>query len=169
MNQREQALRVTDLDADAAMFEFDPASSGDAAPAEDPHARWRGRGSVAALAPSHDAVRSGPQRLEVVVDGWRFRFAVEPRTRARLRDAATQAAGVAGPAIPQTIRAQIPGRVVTVAVAPGDRVEQGQRLLSIEAMKMENEVRAGRAGTVEAVGVTAGGTVELGDELVRIA
>ena len=47
-------------------------------------------------------------------------------------------------------------------------VEAGQRLLAIEAMKMENEVRAARAGTVESVAVAVGQTVELGAELVVI-
>ena len=47
------------------------------------------------------------------------------------------------------VKAQIPGRVVRLWVEEGDTVEAGQRLLAIEAMKMENEVRAPRAGTVE--------------------
>ena len=55
---------------------------------------------------------------------------------------------------------------MSVAVAAGDAVEAGQRLLSVEAMKMENELRAPRAGTVERIAVAAGQTVELGDTLV---
>ena len=51
---------------------------------------------------------------------------------------------------------------------PGDVVAAGARLLAVEAMKMENEVRAPRAGTVERVAVGAGETVELGDILVVI-
>ena len=66
------------------------------------------------------------------------------------------------------IKAQIPGRVVRLWVAVGDAVEPGQRLLAVEAMKMENEVRAARAGTVESIGATLGGTVELGDELLVV-
>ena len=53
----------------------------------------------------------------------------------------------ARPAGSVVIKAQIPGRVVRLWVADGDTVEAGQRLLAIEAMKMENEVRAPRAGT----------------------
>ena len=48
-----------------------------------------------------------------------------------------------------TLRAQIPGRVVRVWVEPGQAVERGERLLAIEAMKMENEIRASQAGVVE--------------------
>ena len=67
---------------------------------------------------------------------------------------------------PIEVRAIIPGRVVSVAVAAGDAVAAGQRLLAVEAMKMENELRAPRDGTVERVAVAAGQTVELGDLLV---
>jgi biotin carboxyl carrier protein len=56
-----------------------------------------------------------------------------------------------------------------LAVSVGDEVALGDRLLSIEAMKMENEVRAPRSGTVEAIAVQAGQGVERGDELLRIA
>jgi biotin carboxyl carrier protein len=57
---------------------------------------------------------------------------------------------------------------VSVAVAAGDDVAAGQRLLAVEAMKMENELRAPRDGTVERVTVAVGQTVELGDPLVVI-
>ena len=56
-----------------------------------------------------------------------------------------------------------------MAVAPGDAVEVGQTLLAVEAMKMQNELRAPRAGTVTHVPVGAGSTVELGDVLVVLA
>ncbi len=55
---------------------------------------------------------------------------------------------------------------MSVAVAIGDDVEAGQRLLSVEAMKMENELRAPRAGIVERIAVGPGQTVELGDTLI---
>ena len=67
-----------------------------------------------------------------------------------------------------TVRAQIPGRVVRLWVSDGDTVETGQRLLAIEAMKMENEVRAPHAGTVERVHVSVDGSVELNDELITL-
>ena len=66
------------------------------------------------------------------------------------------------------IKAQIPGRVVRLWVAVGDTVEAGQRLLAIEAMKMENEVRSLRAGTVEWISAVLGSAVELGDELLVV-
>ena len=108
------------------------------------------------------------KRYEVVIDGWRFEVTVEPARHAQLRERAARAAADHAPATGTTIRAQIPGRVVRVWVGEGDTVEQGQRLLSVEAMKMENEVRAPQAGVVESVGVTAGSKVERDDVLVRL-
>jgi biotin carboxyl carrier protein len=118
-------------------------------------------GLVGAL--DHD----GRRPVEVVVDGWRFDLLVEDEARAALRERASRdrtAAGSAGG--PLEIRAIIPGRIASVAVAPGDTVEAGQTLLAVEAMKMQNELRAPRAGTVTQVPVGTGSTVELGDVLV---
>ncbi len=111
----------------------------------------------------------GRERREVVVDGWRFEVEVEQEQRARLRDRAGGAGGGgAARGGRAEIRAMIPGKVVAVDVKPGDHVEAGERLLVLEAMKMQNEVHADRAGTVERVEVTAGRTVELGDLLVVV-
>jgi len=112
---------------------------------------------------------AGRRRVEVVVDGWRFEVVVEDAARAALRERAARLGGAHGHAAKQVLRAQIPGRIVSVAVAPGDAIEAGQRLLSVEAMKMENEVRSPRSGTVERVAVAAGQTVDQGDELVVIS
>jgi biotin carboxyl carrier protein len=107
-------------------------------------------------------------RFEVIVDGWRFEVGLEPADRAELRERAARIGGGRATTARQVVRAQIPGRVVSVAVAAGELVERGQRLLSIEAMKMENAVLAPRAGTIERVGVAAGQDVELGNELLVI-
>jgi biotin carboxyl carrier protein len=111
---------------------------------------------------------AGVRRVEVVVDGWRFELDLEPESRARLRDRATRSAGDRTRGGPAELRAIIPGRVVAVDVAEGDLVEAGQRVLVVEAMKMQNEVRAPRAGTIGRVAVGAGQTIELGDLLLVI-
>jgi pyruvate carboxylase subunit B len=59
--------------------------------------------------------------------------------------------------------------VVTVLVAKGDVVEVGQGLLVLEAMKMENEVKARVAGTIAEVHVAAGATVEGSAKLITLA
>jgi biotin carboxyl carrier protein len=110
----------------------------------------------------------GRLRFEVLVDGWRFEVAVEHARMATLRERARRGADEQRPHPREVVRAQIPGRIVAVHVASGDRVEAGARLLSIEAMKMENEVRTARPGTIGAVAVSAGDRVELGDELVVV-
>ncbi|HEV8609320.1 MAG TPA: biotin/lipoyl-containing protein [Thermoanaerobaculia bacterium] len=66
------------------------------------------------------------------------------------------------------ICARIPGRVVEVRVASGDRIDAGTTLLVLEAMKMQNEIRADCAGLVTSVECSAGQTVETGALLVRV-
>ena len=108
----------------------------------------------------------GSAVVEVVVRGWRFVFRVEPERRASLRDRATRPSAVGVGDAPLELRAIIPGRVSSVAVVAGDRVDAGQELLVIEAMKMQNELRSPRDAVVERVAVAAGQTIELGDVLV---
>jgi 3-methylcrotonyl-CoA carboxylase alpha subunit len=60
------------------------------------------------------------------------------------------------------------GKVLALLVADGDKVEKGQRLAMIEAMKMEHTVMAPRAGVVTAVAVAAGGQVAEGAVLMSI-
>ena len=124
---------------------------------------------VRALARTADDRAAGVHRYETTVEGWVFEVAVEDESRALLREKAGQGAGAGGRKASDTIRAQIPGRVVRLWVEEGEAVGAGQRLLAIEAMKMENEVRAPHAGTVESIAVELGSSVELGDELLRLA
>jgi biotin carboxyl carrier protein len=105
---------------------------------------------------------------EVVVRGWRIEVEVEPERRAMLRERARRGAGVQAHGGPLEVHAIIPGRVVAVSVKPGETVEAGQQMLVVEAMKMQNELRAPREGTIERVGVEVGQTIEVGDLLVVI-
>ncbi len=66
------------------------------------------------------------------------------------------------------VRAQMPGKIVSVLVKAGDTVSKDQPLLVMEAMKMENEIRALAAGTVEAVKISEGQAVESGADLILI-
>ena len=67
-----------------------------------------------------------------------------------------------------TILAPMPGRVVRVLVAAGDQVDARQPVVVVEAMKMENELRAPRAGHVREIAVTPGTSVEAGRVLAVI-
>ena len=82
------------------------------------------------------------------------------RTRAR-------AAGSL-PGGPHAIVAPMPGRIVKLLVAEGQKVETGEGLLVIEAMKMQNELRAPRPGFVEQIYVREGDGVESGAKLARL-
>jgi len=64
--------------------------------------------------------------------------------------------------------APMPGRIVKVLVKAGDRVAGGQGLVVVEAMKMENELRAPREGTVAAVRVSEGMSVDANTVLVVV-
>ncbi len=79
-------------------------------------------------------------------------------------------AQAAGPADdPGALLAPMSGRVVAVMAAVGDHVEEGQAMLSMEAMKIETTLRAGRAGVVSTVAVAAGDVVVSGQLLAELA
>ena len=67
------------------------------------------------------------------------------------------------------VRAPMPGLIVRVEVRQGEEIQPGQGLVVLEAMKMENEIRALTGGRVAAVHVTAGKPVEKGEPLVSVA
>jgi biotin carboxyl carrier protein len=85
--------------------------------------------------------------------------------------ATTAAAASSAPGMPASsgrrVLAPLPGVIVEVSVKPGDAVEHGQELCTIEAMKMKNVIRASRAGTIEAVHVTTNQHVRHHDVLLE--
>jgi oxaloacetate decarboxylase alpha subunit len=156
-------LRAT-VDGGSA-YEFEPSDFAGQSSDGTGNQRWDEHVRTLPIEPGDD---SGRTRHEVVVDGWRFVVTVESAARAALRERADSVGAGTARTATDRIRAQLPGRIVAVFVAPGDAVTVGQRLVALEAMKMENEVRAPRAGTIARVDVKAGDRVELGDELVVI-
>ena len=94
----------------------------------------------------------GPTPVSVALNG-----------RRRRRDEG----GVSGDG-PQRIAAPMPGKVVRVLVRPGDAVGVRQPLIVVEAMKMENELRAGRSGTISEIHVKEGASVDAGALLMVI-
>jgi len=71
-------------------------------------------------------------------------------------------------AVVETITSPLPGKIVSVSASVGQKVKEGDVLLTIEAMKMENEIVATVSGTVTAVSVAPQATVQIGDNLVAI-
>lgn len=68
----------------------------------------------------------------------------------------------------QVIEAQMPGYIWKLLVEPGQEVEAGQPLMILVAMKMENEIKAPKAGTVQDIFVTLDQTVATGDKLAVV-
>jgi pyruvate carboxylase subunit B len=109
--------------------------------------------------------RQGRGKYTLWVDGYRFEVeALDERTRA-IRDLSAANAAPTGPA---PIIAPMPGLIVRVNVSVGDKVEAGQGIVVMEAMKMENELRATAPGTVQTIEVAAGTAVEKGALLVSL-
>ncbi len=89
----------------------------------------------------------------------------------KLTSARAKVAGRAAPAAkagPVAVQSPMPGKVVKVLVAVGDEVKAGQGVVVVEAMKMENELKAPKDGKVKAVAAKEGQAVEAGQNLVTL-
>ena len=67
------------------------------------------------------------------------------------------------------VESPMPGSIIDIAVKPGDSVKEGDVLLVLEAMKMENEITASQAGTVVKIDVQIGDTVDGGETLMVLS
>jgi biotin carboxyl carrier protein len=104
-------------------------------------------------------------RYTLWLDGFRHEVeALDERTRA-IRELSGAAQGPKGPA---PLIAPMPGMIVRITAQVGDAVEPGQGLVVMEAMKMENELRAASAGTVKAIHARIGTAVEKGALLLEL-
>ena len=127
-----------------------------------------GPGTRLLFGPAHRRERDGILVRDVVVEGWHVEVELELEARASLRERARRAGAATVAGGQAELHAIIPGRIVAVSVVAGDEVEAGQQLLVLEAMKMQNELRAERKGVIERVAVAVGEAVEVGDLLVVI-
>lgn len=160
--EEDRAVRLRRLDPERAILEADGTADGEG----------DGEADRRVLLLPFAAGRpgaTGARRREVVVDGWRVEVEIESEARAALRTKARRGAAEGGTSGPVEVRAMIPGVVFAVAVAVGDTVSAGQKVVVVEAMKMQNELRAPRDGTVERVAVATGDRIEVGDLLLVIA
>jgi biotin carboxyl carrier protein len=112
-----------------------------------------------------DVVEEQDGVLAVWVDGVPHRIEIEEEGRRRKKAAGTAGHGKGGP---QTIAFPMPGRVVKILVTPGQEVSAGQGVIVVEAMKMENELKASGPGVVKEIKVREGAGVAGGDVLVVI-
>ena len=100
--------------------------------------------------------------VSVTVEGYRYDCALEDERERAANLAAREASKGGG-----TVKAVMPGVVVELLVAEGDAVEEGQPLLILEAMKMQNIIRAEADGTVKAINVAAGDSVAADEIMVE--
>jgi biotin carboxyl carrier protein len=132
-----------------------------------------------------DAVEIAPNTLSLLLDGQSYEVHItpspdgvlklqtglqeftaevaDPRAWRGRRHGALEAEGR------QQVVAPMPGKVVRVLVEVGDKVEAGQGLLVVEAMKMQNEIRSPKSGTVERLHVKEGQPVNAGEALCVIS
>jgi biotin carboxyl carrier protein len=92
---------------------------------------------------------------------------LDPRQQ-RLEAAKAVASRAKGPAGPEVVRSPMPGKVVKVLVKVGDEVPAGHGVAVVEAMKMENELKAGRGGKVVQVHASEGQALEAQQPVVTI-
>jgi len=109
------------------------------------------------------SIEGGPNEFGVTIAGHFYQVEIEDE-RERAAHAAEREARKAG----GLLKSVMPGVVVEVRVAEGDTVAEGQPLLILEAMKMQNEMGAPTAGTVTKVHVAEGEAVAGGQSLVTI-
>lgn len=115
------------------------------------------------------------KRFNITVNGKAYDVAVEevgagsaPAAAAPVQAAAPAPAPAAAPAGGTAVKAPMPGNILDVKVGAGDTVAEGQVLMVLEAMKMENDIVAPKAGTVASVNVKKGDSVNRDDLLASI-
>ncbi|HET6319203.1 MAG TPA: acetyl-CoA carboxylase biotin carboxyl carrier protein subunit [Chloroflexota bacterium] len=109
--------------------------------------------------------RRSENEVELTIAGLGYRAEVLDEAHARLAQVAGGRGGSHGR---RELKAPMPGLVVKVLAVVGDSVEPHQPLIVLQAMKMENELTLPRGGTVSAVSVQSGHTVEAGQVLVAL-
>jgi biotin carboxyl carrier protein len=115
-----------------------------------------------------DAVRfgyhHGKEGTDIVLDGVVYHAEVRELEHVRL-SAVAKRKGVGGKFV---VKAPMPGMVISVAVEKGQAIEKNQSLLSLHAMKLENDIRSPREGVVEEIMVKANDVLEKGAPMIQI-
>lgn len=122
-----------------------------------------------------DVAQIAPDRLSILIDGKSYdvvrgtvssiaigerTYDITVRDPRSWRGRRQNAPGTSGP---QKLTASMPGKVVRVLTTQGSKIAEGQGIVVIEAMKMQNEIRSPREGTVVAILVEEGSNVNAGD------
>ncbi|HUK30407.1 MAG TPA: biotin/lipoyl-containing protein [Candidatus Acidoferrum sp.] len=131
-----------------------------------------------------DVIEVAANTYSVLISGYAYEVRVEPAPgglrihaganefRAEIEDPRAwrgQHGGTLEAEGRQQVIAPMPGKVVRVLVAAGQKVESGQGLMVVEAMKMQNEIRSPKSGIVERIVVAEGQAVNAGEPLAIVA
>lgn len=125
-------------------------------------------GVVSLLLQNHSweaVVEERDEQYEVLIKGEIYTVTVQDERAYRLAKARGQGTAVTGEA---SVTAPMPGLIVAIPVQPGDIIHKGDRVVILESMKMENELRAPRDGVILRVNSSAGASVDKGQVLVVI-
>ena len=160
---------------------FDASTGGRTARVEVRESQGRYRVTMGERTLELDLVRTSDHDVSVLIDGASHDVSLErtaegfavllrgDRFDVELKDAVQGVAlGRVAHSGPLKLTAPMPGKIVKVLVAAGDAVEVGRGVLVMEAMKMENELKATRAGTIQEIRVKEGQAVEMGALLLVI-
>ncbi len=129
-----------------------------------------------------DSIRTGPQSLSLIIDGLSCEVGLERAGNSYtvhffdhtvdlelVEEGKFHASEIPGPAShtgPVRMPAPMPGKIVKVNVHEGDRVQEGQSLIIMEAMKMQNDIKAPRSGVVSRIHAKEGEPVSMSQILV---
>lgn len=102
----------------------------------------------------------------ILIEGIEYRIAVHDARGEKATKFRRKAAADTGDT---EVKAPIPGLISKVLVAEGDRVKKDQPLMTLDAMKLENEIGSPKDGTVKSIAVKAGSKVDKGQTLVVVA
>jgi acetyl/propionyl-CoA carboxylase alpha subunit len=105
-------------------------------------------------------------RVDVLLQGKLYQVTVEEERQKRLRETSSVAVTPEGEYV---LKAPMPGLVVSVPVVEGQPVQRGDNLVILESMKMQNELKAPREGTVERIRIRAGDSVDQNQSLLSLA
>jgi biotin carboxyl carrier protein len=104
--------------------------------------------------------------VQVLLRGRLFDFIVEDERQRRLRQSSGGAAMQSGD---YQLKAPMPGLIVAIPVEEGQEIQSGDDLIILESMKMQNELKAPRDGTVNRIRVSAGDNVDQNQVLMTLS
>lgn len=113
------------------------------------------------------------RHYRVNVNGNAYEIAIEEITADEAKKASAAAPAASAPSAPvsagaTTVNAPMPGTILSVNVSAGATVKEGDVLMILEAMKMENEIMAPKSGKIASVNVSKSSSVKTGDVLCVI-